>query len=72
MNWILFFHLHAAPEDVRGKHVYGVLPLALAAEASQVTEIALRLPAELRGVELSEEQVRQHMAGICTYKVCRV
>ena len=63
---------HASPEDVGGKHVYGVLPLALAAEASKVTEIALRLPAELRGVELSEEQVRQHMSGICTYKVCRV
>ena len=63
---------HATSEDVRGKHVYGVLPLALAAEASQVTEIALRLPAELRGVELSEDQIRQHMSGICTYKVCRV
>ena len=63
---------HASPEDVGGKHVYGVLPLALAAEASKVTEIALRLPAELRGVELSEDQIRQHMAGICTYKVCRV
>ena len=63
---------HATPEDVRGKHVYGVLPLSLAAEADRVTEIALRLPQELRGQELTETQVRQYMAGIRTYEVREV
>ena len=50
---------HAAADDVRNAHVYGVLPLHLAAEAERVTEVTLNLPAELRGQELNLEQVRQ-------------
>lgn len=48
--------------DVRGKEVIivsRVLPLRLAALASPVTEVPLNLPAELGGVELTLEQVRQ-------------
>jgi CRISPR-associated protein Csx16 len=62
---------HATPEQVRGKHVYGVLPLHLAAEAASVTEVTLDLPAELRGQELSAEQVRQYRTGTTTYQVTR-
>lgn len=50
---------HATAEDVRDKHVIGVLPLSLAAEAASVTEIPMNLPAELRGKELTIEQVRR-------------
>lgn len=60
---------HASPEAVRGKNVAGVLPLSLAAECASITEVSLRLPAELRGRELSAEEVRAHMQGVRTYKV---
>lgn len=60
---------HATPDDVRGRHVIGVLPLALAVEAEKVTEIPLQVPAELRGVELDLEQVRQYAGPPRTYKV---
>lgn len=49
---------HATTETVRGKHVIGVLPLHLAAEAKMVTEIPLALTAEMRGRELTLEEVR--------------
>ena len=63
---------HATAEQVRGRHVFGVLPLPLAAEAASVTEVTLRVPAELRGVELTLEQVRQFAGPLTTYKVSRV
>jgi hypothetical protein len=58
-----------AAKQVCGKHVFGVLPLSLAAEAERVMEIPLRLPAELRGKELSEAQVREYGDAPRTYKV---
>lgn len=60
---------HASADDLRGKHVAGVLPLALAAECASVTEVALNLPTEARGRELSAAEVRQYMTGIRTYRV---
>jgi putative CRISPR-associated protein (TIGR02620 family) len=64
--------LHATPEDIRGKRVIGVLPLRLAAEAETVTEVPLDLPAELRGQELTLEQIRQYAGQPQTYKVQRI
>lgn len=63
---------HATPADVQGRHVYGVLPMHLAAEAALVTEVPLALPAELRGQELSMEQVRQYAGKPVTYRITRV
>ena len=60
---------HATAADVTGRHVVGVLPLHLAAEAAKVTEVTLAIPAEMRGVELDATQVRSFMKGISTYKV---
>lgn len=60
---------HATADSVRGREVIGVLPLHLAALAESVTSVDMELPAELRGVELSAEQVRQHFKGLTTYKV---
>ncbi len=50
---------HAGIEDVHGQHVIGVLPLHLAVHAASVTIVPLDVPAELRGQELTLEQVRQ-------------
>ena len=62
---------HATPDDVRGRHVIGVLPLRLAALAALVTEVPLDIPPELRGVELTLEQVRQYAGEPVTYIVDR-
>lgn len=63
---------HATPDDVRDKHVIGVLPLSLAALAASVTEVPLILPAELRGHELTLEQVRAHARPVAMYHVAVV
>ena len=52
--------VHTTPEVLEGKNVIGILPLNLAAVCQTVTTIPLNLPAELRGVELSLEQVQQY------------
>lgn len=62
---------HATPEQVTGRHVIGVLPLRLAALAASVTEVPLNVPAELRGQELTLEQVRRYAGAPITYTVRR-
>lgn len=63
---------HASPEDVRGKHVCGVLPHSLSCLCESFTEVPLALPAELRGVELSVQQMRQYAGEPVTYIVRRM
>jgi putative CRISPR-associated protein (TIGR02620 family) len=60
---------HATEGSVRGKDVYGVLPLHLAACAASVTEVTLNLPADKRGAELSADEVRQYMVGLRTFVI---
>ena len=49
------------PEEVRYKDVItSGLPLSLAAAAASLTTVPLWLPSELRGVELTLEQVREY------------
>lgn len=60
---------HATEADVAGKWVYGVLPLHLAAKAYAITEVSLDIPQELRGQELTIEQINEFYKGIKTYKV---
>ena len=60
---------HASPDAIRGKHVCGVLPHSLSCLCESFTEVPLKLPAELRGVELTLEQVRCYAAPAVTYKV---
>lgn len=50
---------HASVESVKDKHVIGVLPFSLAVHAKSLTEIPLNIPMELRGKELTVEQVRE-------------
>jgi hypothetical protein len=62
---------HADEDAVRGRHVVGVLPLRLAALAASITEVPLILPPELRGVELTLDQIRPHAGEATTYVVAR-
>lgn len=62
----------AVPEEIAGKHVYGVLPLTLACLASKVTNVTLNVPQELRGTELTADQVRQYMTELETFVVTKV
>jgi len=49
---------HARPEDVKGKHICGVVPLSLAACAESVTVVPLHIPQALRGKELTYEDIK--------------
>jgi len=60
---------HANMETVSGKHVLGVLPHSLSCLTASFTEIPLSLPPELRGKELTTEDVRQYAGAPVTYKV---
>ena len=60
---------HATADQVRGKHVFGVLPMHLAREAACVTEIPMNIPQELRGQELTVEQVYKFAGEPWTYTV---
>jgi len=62
-------HVTDPAREIAGKHVIGVLPLHLAALATKVTEIPLNLPPNLRGKELTLEQVRQYAQPPVTYQV---
>ena len=61
---------HATPEDVRGREVYGVLPLHLAAEAAAVHVIDVpNLTPEQRGQDLTPAEMDAAGAHLCTYRV---
>lgn len=60
---------HATEEDVCGNDVYGVLPLRLASFTNTVTSIDMNIPAEMRGKELSLEDIKKYLVDISTYKV---
>ena len=61
---------HATADTVAGKHVVtSGLPLHLAALAAKLTTVPLFLPAELRGKELSLEEVAAHAQPPASYVV---
>lgn len=60
---------HATEENVRGREVYGVLPLHLAALASRVYCIDMQLAPEDRGRDLSAEEMEARGAHLCAYRV---
>lgn len=64
----------ATPDDVRGKHVYGILPMWLAAEAETVTEVSMPgLPLEARakvnGGDFTVEQMDEWGAEMRTFVI---
>ena len=60
---------HASPEIVSGREVWGVLPHSLSCLAESFTEVPLRLPAEMRGQELTAADVAKYAGTPVTYKV---
>jgi hypothetical protein len=64
---------HATPDDVRDKHVLGVLPHHLAAQAASITEIPIRSTVETREAmqrgDLTLEQLRAIAGEPCSYRV---
>ncbi len=61
------------PKQIRGKIVYGVLPIGLAAEADTVVTVELpKLAPELRGKDLSVEEMKAAGARLRAFRVRRV
>lgn len=59
--------------QIRGRHVFGALPLHLAAKAASVTSVDIPgLPAEKRGQDLSPEEMDLFGATMASYTVARV
>ena len=63
---------HADPKDVRGKHICGVVTLSLAAHAKSVTVVPLRITNDMRGRELTYDEVRMTAGKPQRYVVKRV
>ena len=61
----------AKPEDVSGKRVIGVLPIHLAALASEYVNVNVNITQEERAnkVELTLDQIRERASDPVTYKV---
>ena len=62
---------HASKKEIWDKDVIGVLPMHLAALTKSITEIPLEIPADLRGKELTLEEVRKYAGPPVTYVVKR-
>ncbi len=63
---------HATPDVVRVKNVLGVLPHSLSCLTATFTEVPLNLPPEMRGKELTIEDMREYSGDPVTYIVTRV
>ena len=61
----------ATPDDVKGKHVIGALPLSLASLAVDVTTVDYNCPFELRGKDLTADQLDELGAVLNTYTVSK-
>jgi len=60
---------HANIDDVRNKHIIGVIPYWLACHAAKFTEVQLRVPFEKRGKELTLEEIKFYALEPATYTV---
>lgn len=63
---------HATISDIEGQDVIGVLPLQLASYAKSVTEVPLKLTPEMRGKELTFDEVEKVAGEPVQYKVREV
>lgn len=62
----------ANPEDIIGKHVFGIMPYRLAALAGKFTEISIHIPKALRDTDLTVEQIELYALKPHTYEVKEV
>ena len=60
---------HATAENVKGKIVYGVLPLHLAVLCERIVSVDLDIPADKRGAELTLEDIKAYYKGMQSYSV---
>jgi len=60
---------NATPDDVRGKHVIGAVPLYLASLANRVTTVDYTCPMEMRGKDLTADQLDELKAKLNSYIV---
>lgn len=60
---------HAGVDDVQGRDVVGNLPLHLAARCHTITSVAMSVPLEMRGRELTLDELREVYRGVHTYRV---
>lgn len=60
---------HATEDDVTDNHAFGVLPHSLSCLTASYTEVPLTIPQELRGKELTIEQIREYATEPKTYFV---
>ena len=70
-----FIEANARPDDVQGKHVFGVLPMWLAAKAVLVTEVFVNPPWDWRGAgkqDLTIEEIRLYVRAPVTYEINEV
>lgn len=63
---------HASEDLVTDRDVVGVLPHSLSCLTRTFTEVPLFVPAELRGTELTIDQIRTFCRPAVTYKVTAV
>lgn len=63
---------HVTADDVRDRHVIGVLPMHLAALAASVTEVPLALTPDMRGRELTLEELERVAGRPRRYRVLEV
>ena len=63
---------HATPDEVAGQDVIGVLPHSLSCLTNTYTEVPIFVPAELRGQELTIEQIKEYAQAPATYKVAKI
>ena len=62
---------NVTPGDVLGKHVIGILPNWIACHAASLTEVPLVVPTEMRGKELTLDQVREYATTPVTYIITK-
>ena len=63
---------HATEKDVTGRDVIGVLPLRLACLTQRFVEVSLTIPLELRGVEMTLEQIKSCKPVLQEYVINKI
>lgn len=63
---------HATPENVKDRDVIGVLPLRLIALTARFREVTMEVPQELRGKELTLNELKRCNPQLTEYRVTRV
>ena len=64
---------HATEADIRGKYVFGNLPMHLAAKTASITTVDMPdLPADKRGVDLTPDEMDTYGAKTATYVIWEI